>query len=64
VALGNGERLLTITQTFSQNMAASGQKNLNRMHVQLHPTEIQTWEGKWDVLKKSVRPVQSELAPG
>jgi len=27
------------------------------MHVQLHPSEIKTWEGKWDVLKKSVQPV-------
>jgi hypothetical protein len=39
-------------------------KKPESMHVQLHPTEIQTWEGKWDVLKKSVRPVQCELAPG
>jgi hypothetical protein len=27
------------------------------MHVQLHPSEIKAWEGKWDVLKKSVQPV-------
>ena len=39
-------------------------KKPESMHMQLHPTEIQTWEDKWDVLKKSVRPVQSELAPG
>ena len=38
-------------------------KNPESMHVQLHPTETETWEGKWDILKKSVRPVQSELTP-
>ena len=31
------------------------------MHLQLHPSEIQAWEGKWDILKKSVQPVQSKL---
>jgi hypothetical protein len=32
-------------------------------HTQLHPEAIAAWEGKWEILKKSVRPVQSELAP-
>jgi len=31
------------------------------MHLQLHPSEIKLWEGKWDILKKSVQPVQSTL---
>jgi hypothetical protein len=33
------------------------------MHTQLHPAQIEAWEGKWEILKKSVRPVQSELTP-
>ena len=33
------------------------------MHLQLQPSEIAAHEGKWDTLKKSVRPVQSELTP-
>jgi len=33
------------------------------MHQQLHPSQIKAWEGKWETLKKSVRPVQSELTP-
>jgi Holliday junction resolvase-like predicted endonuclease len=33
------------------------------MHTGLLPSQITSWEGKWDVLKKSVRPVQSELTP-
>ena len=32
------------------------------MHLQLHPSAIAAYEGKWDTLEKSVRPVQSELA--
>ena len=33
------------------------------MHMALHPSEIKEYEGKWETLKKSVRPVQSELTP-
>jgi hypothetical protein len=33
------------------------------MHQQLHPSQIEAWEGKWETLKNSVRPVQSELTP-
>jgi hypothetical protein len=33
------------------------------MHVGILPSEIAAYEAKWDVLKKSVRPVQSELTP-
>ena len=33
------------------------------MHQSLHLSQIKAWEGKWEILKKSVRPVQSELAP-
>ena len=33
------------------------------MHTQLHPEAVAAYEGKWEILKKSVRPVQSELTP-
>jgi hypothetical protein len=33
------------------------------MHMSLHSSEIAAYEGKWETLKKSVRPVQSELTP-
>jgi hypothetical protein len=33
------------------------------MHCALHASVITAWEGKWDVLERSVRPVQSELTP-
>jgi hypothetical protein len=33
------------------------------MHTQLRPSDIEAWEGKWEILKKSVRPMQSELTP-
>jgi hypothetical protein len=33
------------------------------MHQSLLPSQIKAWEGKWEILKKSVQPVQSELAP-
>jgi hypothetical protein len=32
------------------------------MHQQLHPSQIKAWEGKWDILKKSVQPLQSETS--
>lgn len=31
------------------------------MHMQLRPADVKQYEGKWEFLKKSVRPVQSEL---
>lgn len=31
------------------------------MHQSLVPAQIKAWEGRWEILKKSVRPVQSEL---
>jgi hypothetical protein len=33
------------------------------MHMALRSSDIAAWEGKWETLKKSVRPVQSELTP-
>ena len=33
------------------------------MHTALRPSDIEAYEGKWEILKKSVRPVQSELTP-
>jgi hypothetical protein len=33
------------------------------MHVAIHSADIAAYEGKWEILKKSVRPVQSELTP-
>jgi len=36
-------------------------KKPESMHLQLHPSAIAAYEDKWDTLKKSVRPVQSEL---
>src|SRR6266487_627649 len=33
------------------------------MHMALRPERIKEYEGKWDILKKSVQPTQSELAP-
>jgi hypothetical protein len=33
------------------------------MHTGLQPSQIEAWEGKWEILKKSVQPVQSELTP-
>jgi len=33
------------------------------MHTAISPVEIAAHEGKWDLLKKSVRPIQSELTP-
>jgi hypothetical protein len=33
------------------------------MHVGILPSEIAAYEGKWEILKKSVQPVQSELTP-
>jgi hypothetical protein len=32
------------------------------MHVGLHFSQIKSWEDKWDILKKSVQPVQSKLS--
>jgi hypothetical protein len=32
-------------------------KKPESMHQSLLPTQIEAWEGKWDTLKKSVRPV-------
>jgi hypothetical protein len=29
------------------------------MHTGLQPSQIEAWEGKWEILKKSVRPVQN-----
>jgi hypothetical protein len=33
------------------------------MHLAILASEIAAYEGKWETLKKSVRPVQSELTP-
>ncbi len=38
-------------------------RNPESTHTGLQPSQIEAWEGKWEILKKSVRPVQSELTP-
>ena len=38
-------------------------RNPESTHTSLQPSQIEAWEGKWEILEKSVRPVQSELTP-
>jgi hypothetical protein len=33
------------------------------MHQSLHSSQMKAWEGKWEILEKSVQAVQSELTP-